>query len=63
MNHHKTEQETTEWHMQNEDVKLRPDWEFKLRDLTKVANTGVICQVRSLRKKSLDNLGRQMFCT
>lgn len=53
-----------EWHTQNEDGKLRPDWGFKLWDFTKVVNTGVICQVRSLRKKSLDNLwGRQMFCT
>lgn len=50
--------------MQNEGGKLRPDWEFKLQDLTEVVNTGVICQTRSLRKESLDNLwGRQMFCT
>lgn len=53
-----------EWYMQNEVGKLGPDWKFKLWDLTKVVNTGVICQVRSLRKKSLNNLwGRQMFCT
>lgn len=50
--------------MQNEAGKLRPDWESELQDLTKVVNTGVICQARSLRKESLDDLwGRQMFCT